>query len=372
MKSKIFFLAFITIWLFIIIANILVPKKVFSEQENRYLSKVPDFSFKDLVSGEYAEQLDSFINDHFVGRNFWLKLNSFMQIATGKTENNEVYIGKDGFLFEKFSFKESEKENLEKIAEAVNNFSKNNNIPIYFMLVPNSVFIYQDKLPNNVSLYSQENLISKFYNSLGENIEKIDVVDILKENKNVSQLYFKTDHHITSEGSYLLYEKFCDAVNIETTSIDKFKKKTVSYNFLGTLDSKAQVYKQEPDIINVYLSEENTSVKGFYDNKEYNSIFNEKYLDKKDKYSYFLNGNNAKVVIKTNINNDRKILILKDSYAHIFAQFICQNYEEIHFIDPRYYKDSISNYINENEIDEVLFLYNVSNIVTDRALRGIK
>ena len=101
-------------------------------------------------------------------------------------------------------------------------------------------------------------------------------------------------------------------------------------------------------------------------------MFNDNYLNKKDKYSYFLNGNNAKVVIKTNINNGKKLLIIKDSYAHIFAQFICQNYEEIHFIDPRYYKVNISDYIEKNNLDEVLFLYNVSNMLQDIYLRGIK
>lgn len=45
------------------------------------------------------------------------------------------------------------------------------------------------------------------------------------------------------------------------------------------------------------------------------------------------------------------------------AQFFCQNYEEIHFLDPRYYKNSIEEYAKENQITETIFLYNVSTII---------
>ena len=95
-------------------------------------------------------------------------------------------------------------------------------------------------------------------------------------------------------------------------------------------------------------------------------------MDKKDKYSYFLNGNNAKVVIKTNVNNGKKLLVIKDSYSHIMAQFLCQNYEEVHFLDPRYYNLPLMDYCKENDIDETLFLYNVSNLVSDLGIRNVR
>ena len=108
-----------------------------------------------------------------------------------------------------------------------------------------------------------------------------------------------------------------------------------------------------------------------YDKETTQSIFNENYLKKKDKYSYFLNGNNAKVVVKTKVENGKKLLVIKDSYAHIMAPFLCQNYEEIHFIDARYYKASIAEYTMQNGITDILFLYNVSNLLTDLGILSI-
>ena len=45
MKRKIFFIIFMVIWVSLIIINLVLPKKVFSEQENRYLASIPDFNF---------------------------------------------------------------------------------------------------------------------------------------------------------------------------------------------------------------------------------------------------------------------------------------------------------------------------------------
>ena len=241
-----------TVWLVLIILYFVLPKVVFSEQENRYLAQIPKFYFDNLVSGKYSEELDTYINDHFVFRNIWLKLNSIIvQLAMGKTENNGVYIGKDGYLFEKFEYTEKEKENLQIASNAINSFALKTGLPTYFLLAPNSIYINQDKLPNNVEMIDQSTIIKEAYRAC-PNVQTIDTVSILKENKNKVQLYFKTDHHMTSEGSYLLYLAFCKTANIIPVKLSEFTKETVSTDFLGTFDSKAQVPWQEKDKITVY------------------------------------------------------------------------------------------------------------------------
>ncbi len=239
------------------------------------------------------------------------------------------------------------------------------------MLIPNSIYIYQEKLPNNATTYDQKEIIDNFYSKLDDKIKTIDVTDILMENKD-KYIYFKTDHHMTSLGAYFAYTKLCSEANLEAKKLSDFESKIVSENFLGTFDSKAQIINQENDKIEIYVNQNNLNIKSAeYDKETTKSIFNPEYLDKKDKYSFFLNGNNAKVVVKTNIENGRKLLVIKDSYAHIMAQFLCQNFEEIHFIDPRYYKASLTDYANQNNITEILFLYNTSNLVSDLGVLSI-
>lgn len=372
MKNKIFFAIFMTVWIVIIVINFIWPKQVFSEEENRMLATIPRFSFESFVNGDYLNGVNDYINDHFAFRNIYLKLNSWWEIdVMGKKENNGVYIGKDGYLFEKFEYTEKEKENLQIASNTINKFALKTGLPTYFLLAPNSIYINQDKLPNNVEAVDQSAIIQEAYTAC-PNVQTINTVPMLEENKNKIQLYFKTDHHMTSEGAYLLYLAFCKTANVMPTNISEFTKEIVSTDFLGTFDSKAQVAWQEKDQITVYKNTINTNVLGDYDGQMYNSIFNSEYLSKKDKYSYFLNGNHAKVVIKTKVNNGKKLLVVKDSYSHIMAQFLCQNYEEIHFLDPRYYNLPLSDYCKENKIDETLFLYNVSNLVSDIGIRNVR
>ena len=41
------------------------PKKEFSENENRYLAKMPDLTFSNIKSGKFVSELETFITDSF-------------------------------------------------------------------------------------------------------------------------------------------------------------------------------------------------------------------------------------------------------------------------------------------------------------------
>lgn len=359
-KNKYFCIIFISVWAFLIILNFIMPIKEFSQTENRMLAKMPTFRLDELINGKYVDKLNNYINDHFVFRDMWLKIKSAEEQILGKTENNGVYIGKEGYLFEKIEYTDESKEKIESLVKTINDFRKNTNITTYFLLIPNSIYINQEKLPDFAETFNQEKVIKNAYD-MTNNIKTINVVDVLKEN-NDKYIFFKTDHHMTSDGAYLVYLEFCKEANIKP--ITEYSKEEITNSFLGSFDSKAQVINQEKDKIVVYKNSNNTEgITACYDTEVTDSIFNKEYLDKKDKYSYFLNGNNAKVTIKTKQKNGKKLLVIKDSYAHIMAQFFCQNYEEIHFLDPRYYKNSIEEYAKENQITETIFLYNVSTII---------
>lgn len=375
MKNKIFFAIFMTVWIVIIVVNFIWPKQTFSQEENRMLATIPRFSFESFVNGDYLNGVNDYINDHFAFRNIYLKLNSWWEVSVmGKKENNGVYIGKDGYLFEKFEYGEEEKEKVKNNASAISNFAETMqeiDIPTYFALVPNSIYINSDKLPENVEVPNQEDIINTVYSNI-KNTKNINVTSALKEENKTKPLYFRTDHHMNSDGAYVVYREFCSAVNIQPVQIENFNKITVTNDFLGTFDSKAQLINQTPDEIFVYENEINTNIEeAVYDKETTKSIFNEEFLTGKDKYSYFLNGNNSKAIIKTKVDNNKKLLVIKDSYAHIMSQFLCENYSEVHFLDPRYTNFDYKEYVQENGITDVLFLYNVSNFATDTNLTKI-
>mgnify|MGYP000012573579 FL=1 len=50
--------------------------------------------------------------------------------------------------------------------------------------------------------------------------------------------------------------------------------------------------------------------------------------------------------------------MIKDSYANSMMQFLINNYDTVTMIDLRYTNQSISNLVNVEDYDQVLFLYN--------------
>lgn len=58
-----------------------------------------------------------------------------------------------------------------------------------------------------------------------------------------------------------------------------------------------------------------------------------------------------------------KLLFVKDSYAHSFIPFLTQHVSDLHIIDIRYYNGSISDYMADNGIKDVLMLFNTATFV---------
>jgi hypothetical protein len=86
----------------------------------------------------------------------------------------------------------------------------------------------------------------------------------------------------------------------------------------------------------------------------------------------FLSENNPKVTIKTNVQNDKKLLIIKDSYANCFVPFLTEHYNEITLLDLRYVGVTTENIVDINDYTQVLFLYNASTIAQDENLKKME
>ena len=64
-------------------------------------------------------------------------------------------------------------------------------------------------------------------------------------------------------------------------------------------------------------------------------------------------------------NPQKKLLVIKDSFANCFVPFLMENYDEITMIDLRYYRKSVRKLLEENQFDRALVLYEMSNFAQD-------
>ncbi|WP_186671982.1 DHHW family protein [Sporosarcina sp. BP05] len=343
--------------------NVLASDRAFSERENRPLAQMPEWTLSNFYSGKLTARLDTYMSDQFLWKDGWVKLKAMSEWASLKQENNGVFFGKDGFLIEPF---EKPGVQFDKNMEYMKRFAANaNGIQSYVLLAPTSIALYEDKLPLFAQTSSERDAFETAKEVLASEMEVIDVYDALKSQSN-EHIYFKTDHHWTMRGAYLAYKESAEILGIKPYKEDDFNIETVAENFYGTLHSKTNTIGVEPDKIDVYLPKFETSHTVTYeDGRKSESLYEWDYLNKKDKYSLFLDGNHALVKIETGVRNGRKLAVVKDSYAHAFIPFLTNHFEEIHVLDLRYYHSDFLMYLNEQNISEVLFLYNVANFAKD-------
>ena len=84
-------------------------------------------------------------------------------------------------------------------------------------------------------------------------------------------------------------------------------------------------------------------------------------------YGVFIMGDNALTVLKSASENaaaGKKIAVVKESYGNAFVPYLTNNYEEVHVIDFRYFKQNLVDYCKTNGIDEVLFMNGVMSANT--------
>lgn len=363
--------SFILFILIMFVINIFKGEKEFSEEENRNLSKKPEFTFNSFINGDYTEKFESYISDQLPGRRLFVNAKFKIDMLLGKSGVNGVFIGKENQLME--DFHESSNEQTDDKVLAINEFKKlHENTNVSFMLIPTAAEILKEKLPRNAPVDSELEFMNYIQGNLNSNIKFISPYNALYENRD-QYLYYRTDHHWTTKGAYIAYVEFCKAVGIEPKNEEEFNIQLVANDFYGSLTSKIGQRSGEGDNINVYIPKENSEVVVNYisEQRRSGSLYNSASLDEKDKYQVFTGGNHPHINIKSLGDPKKKLLLIKDSYANSFLPFLTAHYGEIDVIDLRYYMDDVNKLMEEKGITEVLFLYNVNTFNSDNSILNI-
>lgn len=367
-RNIVFSLSFLGIIVAGLLSYIINVQKEFSEDENRYLTMFPKFSMEKLLEGDYTKEIDSFATDQFVLRSEAISLKTQIQKLVLNKDSNGVYFSKDGYLMLKKSVSEFDEKRFKKNLNAVAKYVEiHKDLPVYILLAPTAASIYSDKLPEFSTDYDQKALLerAKARISQQKNAIIVDVNETLTQHLD-KQLYYKTDHHWTTLGAYLAYTSFCTEQGIEPV---KYDCETVADNFFGTLYSKVLAIGTEADSIECPKDNANVvSVVHQNGARTTNSLYEKEKLRIKDKYQYFLGGNEGEVCINTSVKNGKHLLLIKDSYANCMLPFLANHYESIHVIDLRFFGGSVTQYMKSNCITETLILYNLNNFDEDTSI----
>lgn len=361
----------LTLFLFLII-NVIVPDREKSVQENRMLATKPKFRLSSLISGDYDEKFEAYMDDQFVGRDMWRKLKVTVDRIGGSRLENGVYIGTNGQLLEQIEV--ADENHLAANIKAIKSFSESQSkIPVRMMLVPDAANVLNHSLPALAKPEDQTQMFSMVRKDLGDSVEWIDVSTELNKHK-TEKIYYKTDHHWTTLGAFYAFQAAAPSLGIEGDLSGKYVSYAVSDSFNGMLASKSGVNLGEKEQIDIYVpTEEDTDLIVDYadEGKRSTSLYDSSKLKEKDQYTVFLGGNSSLLDIRTVSTSTKRLLLVKDSFANSFIPFLTPYYREIVVVDPRYYSGTINDLMDSYRISEVLFLYSGNTFFKDNNISGV-
>ena len=368
--------SFILIILSLTVILLVQPDRAYSAREKRNLSQKPELSLSSLADGSFMDSIEDYTADQFPGRNALMTVKTTISRLIGKRESQGVYLCENDYLMERFDAPDPDNKE-ETIQEMADFAARHEGTDFYFLLAPNAIAICPELLPKDAPKASESAYIDGFYGRLGSSFTCIDVRERFFAEKDNVQLYYRTDHHWTTDGAKLAYELLRERMDIKNDI--PFTGGVVCNNFFGSLSSKSGFETGTADSIKIFLPE-------YPEDQRDNSLYTISYADtlKKasscyetdalsgdDPYQVFFGSNHPLFTIDTSLESDRKLLVIKDSYANCLIPFLIPEYRRITVVDPRYFYDDIDALMISEQFDEVLFLYNVNTLSEDTSLKTV-
>lgn len=353
----------------------LLPHRSFSENEKRVLAQAPTVSAAGLADGSVFQQAESYLSDHFPGRDGWVGTNAYLAQAEGQGAVQSIVRGSDGWLFPA-PLPETDRQTLQDNMQAITAFAQTQTVPVYLMAVPTSGAVVEDELPDLHLPYPDVDMIEQARSIAGDAVHWIDLAGDFRRADDPRTLYYRTDHHWTTAGAYRAYQLLMQEKGEEAVAQDAFWVEQVP-GFYGTSYSKSGLWRTPPDEIALWTDLDRKTTTQVYDGNRQQPVVQQgmlfrEYLNQADKYPVFLSGNHARVHIETDADTDKRLLVVKDSYAHALAPFLAEEYRTIDLIDLRYFKQqTISAWLKDHPADEILFVYGLSSLAEDKNLQWL-
>lgn len=356
----------------------ILPQKEYSDLENRLLQTKPELVLEDLFNGSYQEHYETYLNDQMPGRDGWVRMAAEMERLIGKKDINGVYIGRDGYLLEKFDasgydpsqVKENAMSLSQFLNDAVQRYGKER---VSCIILPDKAGAMPGKLPAYAtgSTAQERDAVAGLKKSLDEPGILLDMQPELLKHQD-EYIYYRTDHHWTTLGAYYAYSEWAGRTGHKALGLDSFQRETAFDDFYGTTYNKAHIRVPMDQVelfhgpfeYGVTIDNGETVSDSFYFKEAAKAGFN--------RYNVFFSKNTAEIRISTKAGTGRSLLIVKDSFANCFVPFLAGDYEEIIMVDCRYGSENVNDILKRHDgVTDVLVLYNIRNFMQDKNLHKL-
>lgn len=344
-KNLIIVFVFCTILIFTFVVNCFAEDIEVSKIERRRLAQFPQITSKKILNGSLMEEFDKYTVDQFMGRDFFRRLKSLWSINILKQKDDNKYFEKDGAIY-KLEYPlniENLNKSIDKLKNIYDKHLKNMNV--YFSIIPDKNYYLNDEYLK----LDYDTLVDISKEKL-DGMQYINIFETLDLNN-----YYKTDIHWKQEKIFKTVNKIQEEMNLKLSYENEYEVKNYGefygtyYGQIGSSIEADEIHYLTNDLL------ENCETYNYETNKT-NKVYDETFSN--DRYDIFVSGPTPLITIENpNSDNDKELLLFRDSFGSSLAPLLMKNYSKITLVDIRYISSDMLDKFIKFENQDVLFLY---------------
>ncbi len=318
---------------------------------------------------------DNYLSDRPRGKHELLSLNGGYARLMGRTKYNGVQTLTNGML-------SSSMKNINTTAFAENVeryylYLKGQGIPFLYIIAPHKVPTEDNLLPTGATDLTNKVGDRVFRQLTERNVPVLDLrKDMSQTREQIETYFYRTDHHWNVEGSFFAYQQIMQAIQsyfpetkMTYTDSGLWEKTILPDWWLGSLGKRVGPLYGGVEDLDYYLPTFETYMarytpgmwvyKGDFQTvniRDYFLIFSD-YM-RMDSYERYLGGYGPVILHRNpSAENQRKIMLVRDSFMSATACFLSTEFTSIDTLDPReYYVMSILDYTKLNPPEMVIMM----------------
>jgi len=326
-------------------------------------------------SVDLGSKFETDIASNFYQKFQFVNFNGWVRNLLGQQEMNGIIKLNNGWLTTVCNY--TADETLHECADSVialKNYLEEQGIAFLYAIPPYTISKYDPQLPEGIYDYGNDNL-DRLAEMLKEgDVDLIDFREVLhKENIDQYGMIYRTDHHWTSRAGFYAYTKINERlqkmlecqVDPEVKDFSNYTVTNYKNWHLGSRGQRTGAYYAGIDDFELIVPDFDTSLVRGNEKGTYESlIINMSALEARDQTSRYtydtVLGNANRNYINSNAYNDKKLLILTDSFGKAVNPFLILSYREVQYI-----MNSLTwEYLESYKPDAVVMFYYVNNAVS--------
>lgn len=181
-------------------------------------------------------------------------------------------------------------------------------------------------------------------------------------------VYFRSDNHWTGLAAYYAWVAYMESIGEQPSPLTAFSHTVATERMLGWYYSAYGNRMKFYDRLEYWSTKKTLSMTITFDSslgwkpRTYSSMF----LDGNKQYTIHLRGDQPLTVVRVPDNpQDRKALVVKDSFGNAFAPYLAETYGTVVVVDPREYfkafgeSQTLQNSFKDYGFTDIIFVVNI-------------